>query len=138
MGMVLITLSYVLEPVFACLYRRRKYGRYRYLEWAATETLQLQRASYQGIRSGTWSGYTAVIPRTDRAEKLAHLPFCASTDDDDAEHGNYHERSSSGHIPTATPVTTLHDSVDRLSLDDLILDQGSSINGATLSRAGSR
>lgn len=74
-GVLIFVISYVLEPIFACLYHRRKYGEYTYLEWAATETLQLQRASYQGIGSGTWFGHTKTVPMTRRGEMLGNLPM---------------------------------------------------------------
>lgn len=67
--------SFTLEPVYACLHRRgKKYEQYKYLEWTATETLQLQRLAYQGIKSGTWSGYTNDVPMTKPREMLGNLP----------------------------------------------------------------
>lgn len=77
-GVLIILVSYILEPIYACLYRRNKYGEYTYLEWTTTETLQLQRTSYQGIGSGTWLGQTEAIPRTTTGEKLANLPLSYS------------------------------------------------------------
>lgn len=74
-GLLIIVASFALEPVYACLHRRgKKYGQYEYLEWTATETLQLQRLAYQGIKSGTWSGYTDSVPMTKPCEILGDLP----------------------------------------------------------------
>lgn len=63
-GLIIIILSLSLEPILAALYRRRQHGGYAYLEWASTETLQLQRMAFQGVKSGTWSGYTSAVPTT--------------------------------------------------------------------------
>lgn len=72
-GGLLIIISYILEPVFTCLYDRRKYREYTYLEWYTSETLQLQRMAFEGMNSGTWSGYTDTIPRTKQGEILGSL-----------------------------------------------------------------
>ncbi|PHH84688.1 hypothetical protein CDD83_1541 [Cordyceps sp. RAO-2017] len=71
-GAAIIVASYAIEPILALLGRRRR--RYPFLEWAANETLQLQRAAYQGIGSGSWAGFTDDIPRARRGEPLANLP----------------------------------------------------------------
>ncbi|RCI07775.1 hypothetical protein L249_5701 [Ophiocordyceps polyrhachis-furcata BCC 54312] len=63
---------YTLAPILALLERRRM--KYTYLELVSNETLQLQRAAYQGIGTG-------------RGEKLADLPLHytrAGGGDDDA------------------------------------------------------
>lgn len=69
---------------------------------------------------------------------LGNLPFCASTEDDGAEFGGSHRRPSSGKGPAVFRVTLSRDSVDGLSLDDLILESGSSVNSARSSRYVSR
>lgn len=118
MGTLIIVASYVLEPIFDCLYRRRKYKEYTYLEWAATETLQLQRAGYQGIGSGTWSGYTKTIPRTKPREILGNLALAYPTPNCD--------KTSLAGTPSpveATEITTLRpalspvESVHRISTE---------------------
>lgn len=128
-GTLLILVSYVLEPIFACLYRRWKYRQYTYLEWAATETLQLQRASYQGIGSGTWSGYTSAIPRTQKEEKLGNLPLSYSTPEDETPSLDGSRRQAVTNDGTTAPSTVSpDDSSSRVSLDDLLLESGSSIS----------
>lgn len=119
-GTLIIIVSYILEPIYACIYRRNKYGEYTYLEWTTTETLQLQRTSYQGIGSGTWLGQTEAIPRTATGEKLANLPlsYCASIN-----RNNLH--------PSVAQMVSL----DRVSLDDLLLESESSLVGTDLSKS---
>lgn len=65
----------MLEPIFECLARRRKYEEYKYLEWTGNETLQLQRMAYQGLGSEAWSGYTDSVPKTRPGYFLADLHF---------------------------------------------------------------
>lgn len=70
---LLIVVSYKLKPLFELLWRRWRYKEYAFLEWTANETLQLQRAAFQGIDSGTWAGFTDAIPTTRKGEVLADL-----------------------------------------------------------------
>ncbi|KAG8164825.1 hypothetical protein KVR01_005100 [Diaporthe batatas] len=72
-GTVIIAISYLLEPIQDCLYHRKKIAGYSRLEWATTESLQLQRAAYQGIGSGTWTGHFDAIPVTKSDEILGDL-----------------------------------------------------------------
>lgn len=69
----MILVSYLLEPIFGHLARRRKYEEYKYLEWTGNETLQLQRMAYQGLGSELWSGYTDSVPKTRPGYFLADL-----------------------------------------------------------------
>lgn len=73
-GLLIVTTSYILEPIFSCLYRRKNYEEYTYLDWTATGTLQLQRVGYQGLGSGMWSGYTDTIPRTQPGDIMEDMP----------------------------------------------------------------
>ncbi|RDA88275.1 hypothetical protein CP532_0299 [Ophiocordyceps camponoti-leonardi (nom. inval.)] len=88
-GLLIILVSYTLAPILSLLERKRM--KYTYLEWVSNETLQLQRAAYQGIGSGSWEGLTDSVPRTSRGEKLADLPLHYTRaggdddEDDDAE-----------------------------------------------------
>lgn len=73
-GLIIIATSHAVEPVFAILARRRnRPPAHPYLEWTANETLQLQRAAYEGLGSGTWTGLGSEIPKTERGEKLSDL-----------------------------------------------------------------
>lgn len=82
-GIIIILLSYVAEPLLALFYSRRKYGEYKYLEWAANGTLQLQRLAYQGLGSEKWSHYTDDIPKTRPGYFLADLARAYPEHDDD-------------------------------------------------------
>ncbi|KAJ0110219.1 hypothetical protein J7T55_000651 [Diaporthe amygdali] len=73
LGVLIILVSYLLEPIFEYLVRRRKYEEYKYLEWTGNETLQLQRMAYQGLGSKAWSGYTDSVPKTRPGYFLADL-----------------------------------------------------------------
>lgn len=81
-GMLIIIISYSLEPIFGYLHRRRDYSGYKYLEWTTNHTLQLQRLAYQGLGSGAWSGYTDTIPSTRDAYFLADLPLSYPLEDE--------------------------------------------------------
>lgn len=128
-GTLMIVVSYILEPIYACMYRRNKYGEYTYLEWTTTETLQLQRTSYQGIGSGTWLGQTEAIPRTTTGENLANLPLSYSIPGGDPSNQNNLQQ----------PVSQMA-SMERVSLDDLLVGSESSVIGiesspSTISKA---
>ncbi|RDA84535.1 hypothetical protein CP532_3756 [Ophiocordyceps camponoti-leonardi (nom. inval.)] len=72
-GLFIITSSYTIEPIYEYCWRRRHYKEHKFLEWSAEETLQLQRAAYQGIGSGTWKGLTHFVPKTEEDMPLADL-----------------------------------------------------------------
>lgn len=128
-GVLIIISSYVLEPIFECLYRRRKYREYTFLEWSASETLQLQRIGFQGIGSGTWSGYTDNIPRTKEGEALASLaleyPLKANCSNDSS--GT--PEKTNGNTTSAVGTAGRDEETDVASLDDL-LDTSVSQNGS--------
>lgn len=84
-GIVVILASYVAEPLLAVFYSRRKYQEYKYLEWAANSTLQLQRLAYQGLGSEKWSNYTDDIPKTRPGYFLADLARAYPPEDDEYE-----------------------------------------------------
>lgn len=73
-GLILIT-SYSLEPILACLHRRRRYRQYAYLEWATNETLQLHRVANeeQTGSNTTWSRCTSMVPTTASGVLLSSL-----------------------------------------------------------------
>lgn len=124
-GVLIIITSYVLEPVFECLYRRRKYREYTFLEWSASETLQLQRIGFQGIGSGTWSGYTDNIPRTKQDEALAGLALAYPLEEDGSD-GDSQSQEKMNSNTTDTGGTPRRDQdTDVASLDDLLDTSGS-------------
>lgn len=84
-GIVIILASYTAEPLLAVFYSRRKYQEYKYLEWAANGTLQLQRLAYQGLGSEKWSNYTDDVPKTRPGYFLADLARAYPPEDDDEE-----------------------------------------------------
>ncbi|KAG6359856.1 hypothetical protein INS49_010909 [Diaporthe citri] len=78
-GTIIVIVSYSLEPVQNFLYRRKKIAEYARLEWATTESLQLQRVAYQGIGSGTWAGHFDAVPMTESDELMGDLPHSYHT-----------------------------------------------------------
>lgn len=85
----MILASYAAEPLLTLFYSRRRYEEYKYLEWAANGTMQLQRLAYQGLGSEKWAGYTDDVPRTRPGYILADLarayPPGGDADDGDDE-----------------------------------------------------
>lgn len=78
-GTIIVVISYLLEPVQNFLYRRKKIAEYARLEWATTDSLQLQRAAFQGIGSGSWIGYLNAVPTTKPDELMGDLPHSYDT-----------------------------------------------------------
>lgn len=81
-GLIIIILAFSLDSILAFLSNHCHRGEYSYLEWASTETLQLQKMAFQGVKSGTWSGSARSIPTTAQAgEPMANLPFAYPADE---------------------------------------------------------
>ncbi|KAI0101953.1 hypothetical protein F4776DRAFT_676160 [Hypoxylon sp. NC0597] len=72
-GAVIITGSYVLEPILAWLHRRRKYRQYEHLEWVSNTSLQLYRLANESLGLGKWSDSIETVPVTDCDTNLACL-----------------------------------------------------------------
>ncbi|KAJ0116553.1 hypothetical protein J7T55_007533 [Diaporthe amygdali] len=124
-GVLIIVISYVLEPIFECLYRRRKYREYTYLEWSASETLQLQRIGFQGTNSGTWSGYTDSIPRTRQGETLSGLALKYPLDLDGNDGNGGLPNKTNSYTTGAVGAVGGDQEAEVASLDDLLDASGS-------------
>ncbi|KAK5655220.1 hypothetical protein OQA88_6119 [Cercophora sp. LCS_1] len=72
-GLLFVVISYSLDPLMACLQRRRGVAEYRRLEWSTNGFLQLQRLGYETVGQGTWSNADGDVPVTKRGEVLAQL-----------------------------------------------------------------
>ncbi|KAI0513189.1 hypothetical protein F5B22DRAFT_277829 [Xylaria bambusicola] len=72
-GILLIIISYSIEPILSCFHRRGKYSQYKYLEWVTNESLQLHRLAHEGIGWGTWSRATEDVPITKQGQVLGCL-----------------------------------------------------------------
>ncbi|KAI8631817.1 hypothetical protein F5Y19DRAFT_376735 [Xylariaceae sp. FL1651] len=72
-GILIILVSYLLEPVSAFLHRTGGYNQHAYLEWTTNSTLQLQRLAHEATGLGTWSRCTSVVPATEPNELLGCL-----------------------------------------------------------------
>ncbi|RDA95396.1 hypothetical protein CP533_3421 [Ophiocordyceps camponoti-saundersi (nom. inval.)] len=83
LGLVIILISFGLEPLLDFLGSRQNPKHYAYLERQSCQVLQLQRAAYQGIGSGAWQGFNGAVPRTKGMEVLADLTSWYSDSRDD-------------------------------------------------------
>ncbi|KAI1269757.1 hypothetical protein F5Y18DRAFT_422709 [Xylariaceae sp. FL1019] len=72
-GLLLMLISYALEPVSTWIHKRKGPGQYKHLEWTTNATLQLQRLAHEGIGQGKWSRGARAIPTTAENEFLALL-----------------------------------------------------------------
>ncbi|RDA88415.1 hypothetical protein CP532_5591 [Ophiocordyceps camponoti-leonardi (nom. inval.)] len=87
-GVIIIIVSYALEPVLYYTRRWRNPKQFTFLEWQTSQTLQLQGAAYQGIGSGGWMDCTEAIPTTEGDQVLADLStFYTSACDGDKRVG---------------------------------------------------
>ncbi|KAI0102799.1 hypothetical protein GGR51DRAFT_573829 [Nemania sp. FL0031] len=73
LGFLIISTSYLLEPISKLLYNRWGYKKYAHLEWTTNATLQLQRLAHEELGFGTWSKGTDEVPTTKNGELLACL-----------------------------------------------------------------
>ncbi|KAI1410020.1 hypothetical protein F5Y13DRAFT_202643 [Hypoxylon sp. FL1857] len=89
-GTLTIIVSYSLEPLLACLYRRWGYGEYGYLEWVTNGTLQLQRLANEDPESDLWSRCVEDVPVTQPGVKLGGL------DSRDPRHPRFHPPQMDG------------------------------------------
>ncbi|KAF1991805.1 hypothetical protein K402DRAFT_321910, partial [Aulographum hederae CBS 113979] len=74
-GILLILLSFFLEPLASFFHRRWRHGKngYALLEWSVNETFQLHRATHENIGSGTWKTTFKGVPVTHGRERLDAL-----------------------------------------------------------------
>ncbi|KAI0887777.1 uncharacterized protein GGS22DRAFT_197728 [Annulohypoxylon maeteangense] len=73
LGLLLTLISYLLEPIYSILYKKKGYNKYSYVEWTTNGTLQLQRLAHEEIGMGTWSNCLDSIPVTKAGELLGSL-----------------------------------------------------------------
>ncbi|KAI0970542.1 hypothetical protein F4678DRAFT_112687 [Xylaria arbuscula] len=72
-GLLITLVSYLLEPIFGWLHKRKGRNQYPYLEWTTNATLQLHRLVHEEVGFGTWSEGTETIPITKPGEILGSL-----------------------------------------------------------------
>ncbi|KAF2140483.1 uncharacterized protein K452DRAFT_309634 [Aplosporella prunicola CBS 121167] len=79
LGLLINALSLGIEPLLRVLQARQRcagrpaQGLYRRLEWAANETLQLQRLAHEELGAGSWCRGDECPPVTRRGDRLALL-----------------------------------------------------------------
>lgn len=74
LGTITIAVSFALDAIQTCVHQRKKHWSYIRLEWTANEILQLQRAAYEGLGTGKWTGRNESIPTTGPGELMGDLP----------------------------------------------------------------
>jgi hypothetical protein len=72
-GLLIIIISYVMEPILGFLHSRKRYGTYKHLEWITNSELQQQRLAHEATGSGYWENCTDYVPVTDAKVKLRCL-----------------------------------------------------------------
>ncbi|KAI0530167.1 hypothetical protein GGR58DRAFT_525224 [Xylaria digitata] len=73
LGAIIICVSFALEPLLACLYKRRNYKPYAHFEWISNNSLQLHRLAQEELGLTKWSRCTEEVPTTDNDAYLASL-----------------------------------------------------------------
>ncbi|KAI0517479.1 hypothetical protein F5B22DRAFT_603142 [Xylaria bambusicola] len=73
LGIVLVLISYLLQPVSEFLCKRKGYKAFAHLEWTTNSALQLQRLAHEEIGMGTWNKCLDTIPDTRKGELLGSL-----------------------------------------------------------------
>ncbi|KAI1174209.1 hypothetical protein F4777DRAFT_554650 [Nemania sp. FL0916] len=70
---LIILVSFIVEPILACLSYRRNHKQYEFLEWQANEALQLHRLAQEEIGQESWSGGADTVPIISPDNMLARL-----------------------------------------------------------------
>ncbi|KAI7775670.1 hypothetical protein LA080_006452 [Diaporthe eres] len=135
-GLLIIIISFTLEPIFKCLYRRRKYKQHIYLEWAASKTLQLQRIGFQGVNAGSWCGKTDAIPTTKPGEILLSLTREYSSDTESTIAAGRTPEEASDSSAAASSRASWNQEADMVSLDSLLDASANFTVGSPVTQAG--
>ncbi|KAI0528131.1 hypothetical protein F5B22DRAFT_22873 [Xylaria bambusicola] len=72
-GVLIVLISYILEPISRLLQRKWGYRTFAHLEWNTNATLQLQRLAHEQLGYGKWSKGTNEIPVTEAGDLLGRL-----------------------------------------------------------------
>ncbi|KAI0444938.1 hypothetical protein F4803DRAFT_510322 [Xylaria telfairii] len=72
-GLLIVLVSYLVEPISQILYKKWGYRKLAHLEWNTNTSLQLQRLAHEQLGFGTWSKGTAEIPVTKAGDLLGCL-----------------------------------------------------------------
>ncbi|KAI1735727.1 hypothetical protein F4680DRAFT_296477 [Xylaria scruposa] len=136
LGTIIIRVSFALEPLLACLYKRRKYKPYAHFEWISNNSLQLHRLAQEELGLTKWSRWTEEVPTTDRNAYLASLDIT------DPKHPVLHCLDNSG-MTDKPEQEVSHDSVEPVagniggsnSMDGIVIG-GTSTNAQDMARPG--
>jgi hypothetical protein len=133
---LIVIISCLLEPTLACIQRHNKNKEYKLLEWSLNSTLQLQRLAYQGVNSGTWTGYSDSVPKTTQVEVLKNLvlSYPLSSSENAATGG---ESGSAGKRSCSPKAAVLpgSDTHSTISQTEILGPQNSSVVDASLAIA---
>ncbi|KAI1319811.1 hypothetical protein F5Y16DRAFT_417673 [Xylariaceae sp. FL0255] len=72
-GTLIVVVSFILEPIIACFFKRRKHLPYSYIEWRMNTALQLQRLAHEEPGVSKWKDCIGQVPITDPETVLANL-----------------------------------------------------------------
>lgn len=72
-GLLVIIISFAIEPIASCVQRRFKLTPYARLEWYSTSVFQLQRFAHEELGLGTWENCDGDLPATAPGTMLATL-----------------------------------------------------------------
>ncbi|KAK8122765.1 hypothetical protein PG984_011435 [Apiospora sp. TS-2023a] len=72
-GMLIILISFAVEPLLGWLQKRGRYNQYAYLEWEAGTAIQLHRMANDQLGHGHWMKCDERIPITQPGDILASL-----------------------------------------------------------------
>ncbi|KAI3316465.1 hypothetical protein HD806DRAFT_458237 [Xylariaceae sp. AK1471] len=75
LGLIIVAISFSLEPILGFLHRKWGYKTYEYLEWTTNATLQLHRLIHDDVynKSLAWSRCVEAVPITTAGVHLAGL-----------------------------------------------------------------
>ncbi|KAJ3566505.1 hypothetical protein NPX13_g7103 [Xylaria arbuscula] len=135
-GAIIICVSFALEPLLACLYKRRKYKPYTHFEWISNNSLQLHRLAQEELGLTKWSRCTEEVPTTDCDAYLASLDIT------DPRHPVLHSPENQTIVDKPEQEVPQNDvelamsSIGRSQSTDGILSGGASINTQDGARHG--
>jgi hypothetical protein len=111
-GALVILISVIIEPILTFFFKRRGYQRFRELEWATNQQLQLHRLAHEPLGYGKWTRATKFVPMTDKDEYLGRLDVSTNhpvitTPSTKTEHESSHDTettSNNGTLSTNSPA----------------------------------
>ncbi|KAF7519887.1 hypothetical protein G7054_g12945 [Neopestalotiopsis clavispora] len=130
-GALIILISAIIEPILTFFFKRRGYQRFRELEWATNQQLQLHRLAHEPLGYGNWTRATKFVPMTEKDEYLGQLdvstdhPVIAKPSSKTEHETNHQVETSSNDEATITVSSPRDDEENRLEEQMVVADGGS-------------